>query len=118
MPGLTSPVVNTVISGLDISQNPIITGVVSYLLVTIGDNMVPLVPCQPCTIALGAKLGFALVFPIIKKKGQTTTGVVDFTTSVRKASDADFIQEKYTSKLSPEDCEKVQNFQHSSVRYY
>ena len=61
--------------------------------------MDPVVPCQPLIIALGAKLGFAVAFPIIKKKGQTTTGVVDFT-SVRKASDADFIQEQYTSKLS------------------
>ena len=48
--------------------------------------MVPLVPCQPLAIALGAKLGFAAAFPITAL-GQTTAGVLAFA-SARRASES------------------------------
>jgi uncharacterized membrane protein YdjX (TVP38/TMEM64 family) len=70
------------------SDHPLASIVGSYLLVSISD-MVPFVPCQPLAIALGAKLGFYLAFPITLA-GQTTAGILAFS-AARYAASSDFV---------------------------
>lgn len=91
------------LSGFDGSLPSILA---SYCLVTAAD-MVPFVPCQPLAAALGAKLGFALAFPIAAV-GQTTAGVLAFT-AARRASNSPAAQEALISaKLSsPEAAERL-----------
>ncbi|CAJ1960442.1 unnamed protein product [Cylindrotheca closterium] len=89
---------------LDFSMHPMITAVTSYFIVTASD-MIPFVPCQPIAIALGAKLGFSVAFPITLL-GQTTAGVLAFS-GARKAADSDTAQKVATSKLPQEALEKL-----------
>lgn len=96
---------NDILSKLDVSQHPTSTVLASYLLVTAAD-MVPFVPCQPLAIALGAKLGFGLAFPIAAA-GQTTAGVLAFS-AARKATDTELVK-RQSSKLSPEALRRLQD---------
>lgn len=102
-----SNLLNDVISTLDISQHPILTVLVSYILVTASD-MIPFVPCQPLAIALGAKFGFMTAFPITTL-GQTTAGILAFVIA-RKASNTDLTKQITTEQLSQEAQEKFIEF--------
>ena len=113
----TSPLLNNLLSNFDIKQHPITTTLTSYCLVTACD-MIPFVPCQPFAIALGAKLGFGIAFPITSL-GQCTAGILAFTSArqlsnnVINKSDEDSEEEEtmmYTDKLSPEALQKLQEF--------
>lgn len=92
------------LSGLEFSQHPLTTVLSSYFIVTASD-MIPFVPCQPIAIALGAKLGFSLAFPVTLL-GQTTAGILAFS-GARKAADSDLAQNMASSKLSAEALEKL-----------
>ena len=94
---------NDLLANLDLSQHPVTTLLASYCLVTAAD-MVPFVPCQPLAIALGAKLGFALAFPITAI-GQTTAGILAFS-AARKASDTDLARKAL--ELNPEAVQKLE----------
>ena len=103
------------LSSLDAPHRPASTIVASYLLVTFAD-MVPFVPCQPLAVALGAKLGFALAFPIAVI-GQTTAGVLAFN-AARGVAKSSITQEE-TAKvfagarpgaLSPEATRRLEEF--------
>ena len=94
---------DNLLSNFDLSSHPVTTILASYCLVTAAD-MVPFVPCQPLAIALGAKLGFNLAFPITAI-GQTTAGVLAFS-AARRAADSDIAQQTAVTKLSPEALEK------------
>jgi uncharacterized membrane protein YdjX (TVP38/TMEM64 family) len=93
------PGLDIVLSAFDLDDHPTFTVLGSYLLVTACD-MVPFVPCQPLAIALGAKLGFPLAFPITTA-GQTTAGVFAFTVA-RKATDLQLVQDSLR-KLNDDD---------------
>ena len=98
---------DNLLSTFDASEHPLSTILASYLLVTTAD-MIPFVPCQPLAIALGAKLGFGLAFPITAL-GQTTAGVLAFT-AARKASDTMLTEEVMVSaKLSPDAIQRLQD---------
>jgi uncharacterized membrane protein YdjX (TVP38/TMEM64 family) len=97
---------NEILSTLDFSQHPISTALFSYCLVTAAD-MVPFVPCQPLAIALGAKLGFSVAFPI-SAMGQTTAGILAFS-AARKASNSEFAKEQ-TLNLSDDAQRQLQEF--------
>ena len=113
------PLLNNILSNFDIKQHPITTILTSYCLVTACD-MIPFVPCQPLAIALGAKLGFSIAFPITAL-GQCTAGILAFT-SARQLSNnmtnntSDKVSGKKkttiysTDKLSPEALQKLQEF--------
>jgi len=96
-----------ILDTLEFSQHPIATILTSYCLVTAAD-MIPFVPCQPLAIALGAKLGFAVAFPITAM-GQTTAGILAFS-AARQAADSDIAKTVAANKLSPEALEKLQDF--------
>lgn len=96
-----------VLSQMEYSQHPVATIIFSYCIVTAAD-MVPFVPCQPLAIALGAKLGFGLAFPIAAL-GQTTAGILAFCTA-RKAAKTDFAKKAASANLSPEALAKLQEF--------
>ncbi len=98
------PLLNDVLANMDVSQNPAATIFASYCLVTAAD-MIPFVPCQPLAVALGAKLGFALAFPITAI-GQTTAGILAFS-AARKAANTDFAKE--TVQLNPEAMQKLED---------
>jgi len=112
----TSPLLNNLLSNFDIKQHPITTILTSYCLVTACD-MIPFVPCQPLAIALGAKLGFSIAFPITAL-GQCTAGILAFTSArqlsnnmMNNVSDIDSEEATmYTDKLSPEALQKLQEF--------
>lgn len=104
-------VIYDALSALLSANNPLYSILGSYLLVTASD-MVPFVPCQPLAIALGAKLGFPLAFPITSA-GQTTAGVLAFTLA-RRAVDKEKIRD-YAAKLEPEALAKFEEFQRLSA---
>jgi len=116
----TPPLLNNLLSNFDIKQHPITTILTSYFLVTACD-MIPFVPCQPLAIALGAKFGFSIAFPITSL-GQCTAGILAFTYARQlsnnvindNTSDKDSEEEEdttiYTKKLSPEALQKLQEF--------
>ena len=110
----TPPLLNNILSNFDINQHPTTTILTSYFLVTACD-MIPFVPCQPLAIALGAKLGFSIAFPITAL-GQCTAGILAFT-SARQLSNnminntpEDDETIMYTDKISPEALQKLQEF--------
>ena len=105
----SSSAFDTLLSTFDLTQHPTITIIASYCLVTATD-MIPFVPCQPLAIALGAKLGFGLAFPITAI-GQTTAGVLAFT-AARTASKSILADEALVQnpKLSPEAIQQLQEF--------
>lgn len=99
---------DSVISSITIfSDSPIalITG--SYALVTAAD-MVPFVPCQPLAVALGAKLGFSVAFPVTVA-GQTTAGILAFSFA-RRAADTDLFRDAATAKLRPDALDAFEKF--------
>jgi len=112
----TPPLLNNILSNFDINQHPITTILTSYFLVTACD-MIPFVPCQPLAIALGAKFGFSIAFPITAL-GQCTAGILAFTSArqlsnnmMNNVSDIDSEEATmYTDKLSPEALQKLQEF--------
>lgn len=93
-------------------NNSIVTIIGSYFLVTASD-MIPFVPCQPLAIALGAKLGFSVAFPITTA-GQTTAGILAFTTA-RRAASSDLVQNA-SNRLNPEAMAEFENFQKLTSR--
>lgn len=95
----------SLLDGLDFSKHPMIAIFTSFCIVTVSD-MVPFVPCQPIAIALGAKLGFLVAFPITLF-GQTTAGVLAFS-GARKAAASDIAQNVASSKLSEEAMETLE----------
>ena len=103
-PPAALPLLSDLMASLDVSQHPAATLLASYFLVTASD-MVPFVPCQPIAIALGAKLGFTLAFPITAI-GQTTAGILAFTTA-RRAADTKFAKEA-ALQLNPETLTKLE----------
>ena len=107
---ITPPsIFDNLLSTFDASQHPASTILASYCLVTAAD-MVPFVPCQPLAVALGAKLGFGLAFPITAI-GQTTAGVLAFA-AARKASNSPMAEQAMISaNLSLEAMQKLQDFQ-------
>lgn len=109
----TPPLLNSILSNFDIKQHPITTILTSYSLVTACD-MIPFVPCQPLAIALGAKFGFSIAFPITSL-GQCTAGILAFTSARQLSNTMINISEEeetimYTNKLSPEALQKLQEF--------
>lgn len=100
---------DSLLGGLDYSKHPWITMLGSYCIVTASD-MVPFVPCQPLAIALGAKLGFSVAFPITLI-GQTTAGVLAFS-GARKAANSAIAQNVATSNLSEEALDKLDELRH------
>jgi uncharacterized membrane protein YdjX (TVP38/TMEM64 family) len=96
-----------VLSSISPADHPLAAIVGSYMLVSISD-MVPFVPCQPLAIALGAKLGFALAFPITLA-GQTTAGILAFS-AARRAASSDFVTDA-SIKLDEETMAKFEEFQ-------
>lgn len=97
-------VIDGLLGALDYSQHPLITIMGAYCVVTLSD-MVPFVPCQPIAIALGAKLGFSLAFPITLF-GQITAGVLAFSVA-RKAANSTAAQSMASSRLSEEALDKL-----------
>lgn len=97
---------NDALSALEFSDHPLTTVLVSYCLVTVAD-MVPFLPCQPLAIALGAKFGFSVAFPITAL-GQTTAGFLAFS-AARQASNSDFAKQQ-TMQLSEEAQLQLQEF--------
>ena len=114
----TPPLLNNLLSNFDIKQHPIITILTTYCLVTACD-MIPFVSCQPLAIALGAKFGFSIAFPITSL-GQCTAGILAFTSARQLSNNVmnntpDEASEEeemtmYTDKLSPEALQKLQEF--------
>ena len=111
----TPPLLNDILSNFDIKQHPTTTILTSYCLVTACD-MIPFVPCQPLAIALGAKLGFSIAFPITAL-GQCTAGILAFTSARQLSNNMinnNSVEEEetimYTDKLSPEALQKLQEF--------
>ena len=102
----TLPLLSNLLKNLEFSQHPITTILASYFLVTATD-MIPFVPCQPLAIALGAKLGFMLAFPITAI-GQTTAGILAFT-AARKAADTNFAKDAM-EELNPQALTKLEEF--------
>ena len=94
----------TVLSLLDPLDRPVTTVLGSYALVTASD-MIPFVPCQPLAVALGAKLGFGLAFPITCA-GQTTAGILAFS-AARRVADSDRVQ----AQLQQLDADTLEQFQ-------
>ena len=94
----------SLLGGLDYSEHPLVTVLASYCIVTASD-MVPFVPCQPIAIAMGAKLGFSVAFPVALF-GQSTAGVLAFT-GARKAANSAAAQSVASSKLSEEALDKL-----------
>lgn len=102
-----SNLVERLVSAFDASQHPVGTALASYCLVTAAD-MVPFVPCQPLAVALGAKLGFGLAFPITSL-GQTTAGVLAFG-AARNLSNSPFARGAVADALPPETVQRLDEF--------
>mmetsp|Transcript_6660 Transcript_6660/g.11630 ORF Transcript_6660/g.11630 Transcript_6660/m.11630 type:complete len:229 (+) Transcript_6660:85-771(+) len=100
---------DNLLSTLDASDHPTTTILASYCLVTASD-MIPFLPCQPLAVALGAKLGFELAFPITAV-GQATAGVLAFS-AARRLSNSQITKQAVSTKLSPEAVQRLQEFRH------
>lgn len=103
----TAQMFDGVLSAISPSEHPVASILGSYALVTAAD-MVPFLPCQPLAVALGAKLGFSLAFPITAA-GQTTAGILAFTFA-RRAADTDMIRDAAAARLEPEALEEFEEF--------
>lgn len=112
LPNVYDGVLSKLISPDTGDNHSLVTIVGSYLLVTASD-MVPFVPCQPLAIALGAKLGFSLAFPITTA-GQTSAGVLAFL-AARRAAGSDLVQTA-SNQLNPQAMAEFEKFQRLTSR--